>query len=209
MVNNGTKYGRQVNFLRQNALIAILSQIGCYVPAEQAHIGIIDKIFTRVGSSDNIFKHQSTFMVEMNETATILREATEKSLVVIDELGRGTSTNEGVAIAHATLLHLLEVNKSKILFATHYGPELLTLLKSDKIMKQKIFFYKTSLHDSCEIEESNGGRNVKSIDQRLIFDHKLREGVSFHSHALKIAELAGFPRDVLKIAKDSYHKLIK
>lgn len=205
----GPNMGGKSTFLRQNALIAILSQIGCYVPAEQAHIGIIDKIFTRVGSSDNIFKHQSTFMVEMNETATILREATEKSLVVIDELGRGTSTNEGVAIAHATLLHLLEVNKSKILFATHYGPELLTLLKSDKIMKQKIFFYKTSLHDSCEVEESNGGRNVKSIDQRLIFDHKLREGVSFHSHALKIAELAGFPRDVLKIAKDSYHKLIK
>lgn len=205
----GPNMGGKSTFLRQNALIAIMSQIGCYVPAEDAHIGVIDKIFTRVGSSDNIFKHQSTFMVEMNETATILREATEKSLVVIDELGRGTSANEGVAIAHATLLHLLKANKAKTLFATHYGSELLHLLAHDGNVANQVSFYKTSLCDSYDDGDKAKSEDFKSIDQRLFFDHKLTKGVSLHSHALKIAELAGFPLEVLHMAKSSFKKLIK
>ncbi|KAG0689668.1 DNA mismatch repair ATPase msh1 [Pichia californica] len=201
-VITGPNMGGKSTFLRQNALIAILAQIGCYVPAYKAQIGIIDKIFTRVGSSDNIFKHQSTFMVEMNETAIILREATEKSLVIMDELGRGTSTNEGVAIAFATLLRLITVNKSKVLFATHFGPELMKLIQSNKTLQDKVSFYQTSIYQ-------NDDSNQHSTDQKLLFDHKLKEGVSFHSHALKIAELAGFPKDVLDIAEESFQLLNK
>lgn len=201
-VITGPNMGGKSTFLRQNALIAIMAQIGCYVPAAEADIGIIDKIFTRVGSSDNIFKHQSTFMVEMNETAVILREATENSLVIIDELGRGTSTNEGVAIAYATLLRLLAVNKSKVLFATHFGPELLKLIKRNEFLNNKIHFYKTGL-----TEINNDTNSNLKIDQKLLFDHKLTKGVSFHSHALKIAELAGFPKDVLGIAESSFEEL--
>lgn len=217
-VITGPNMGGKSTFLRQNALIAILAQIGCYVPADSAVIGVIDKIFTRVGSSDNIFKHQSTFMVEMNETAVILREATERSLVIIDELGRGTSTNEGVAIAFATLFRLLTVNKAKVLFATHFGPELLKLIQSNKEIRKQIFFYKTSLYDdeSSGNEITSGDKNidinsenVKATDQKLLFNHKLIKGVSFHSHALKIAELAGFPKDVLILAEKNFNEMNK
>lgn len=197
----GPNMGGKSTFLRQNALIAILAQIGSYVPADEAHIGVIDKIFTRVGSSDNIFKHQSTFMVEMNETAIILREATERSLVIVDELGRGTSTNEGVAIAYAALMRLLTVNKSKVLFATHFGPELYKLIELNSNSKDMISFYKTNLVDLPENEMNY------TIDQRVIFDHKLTEGISLHSHALKIAELAGFPNDALKLAASSFEQI--
>lgn len=201
-VITGPNMGGKSTFLRQNALIAIMAQIGSYVPAEIAHIGVIDKIFTRVGSSDNIYKHQSTFMVEMNETAIILREATERSLVIVDELGRGTSTNEGVAIAYASLIRLLTINRSKVLFATHFGPELLKLIESNNMVNDMIKFYRTNLSQINEDEN-----NKKSIDQKIIFDHKLTQGVSFHSHALKIAELAGFPDNVLKIAGENFNKL--
>jgi DNA mismatch repair ATPase MutS len=199
-VITGPNMGGKSTFLRQNALIAILAQIGSYVPADEAHIGIVDKIFTRVGSSDNIFKHQSTFMVEMNETAVILREATERSLVIVDELGRGTSTNEGVSIAYATLFRLLTVNKSKILFATHFGAELMSLIESYQSIDDCISFYKTSL------AKTNDDKS-KSIDQKIVFDHKLTRGISLHSHALQIAELAGFPKDVLELAKENFEKL--
>ena len=202
-VITGPNMGGKSTFLRQNALIAILAQIGSYVPADYARIGIIDKIFTRVGSSDNIFKHQSTFMVEMNETAIILREATERSLVIVDELGRGTSTNEGVSIAYASLFRLLTVNKSKVLFATHFGPELMQLIESDKTVSDTISFYRTSLVDISDLDK----RSIKPIDQKLIFDHKLKRGISYHSHALEIAELAGFPNDVLKLAENNFQKL--
>ncbi|TID28346.1 hypothetical protein CANINC_002524 [Pichia inconspicua] len=198
----GPNMGGKSTFLRQNALIAILAQIGCYVPAESAHIGIIDKIFTRVGSSDNIFKHQSTFMVEMNEAAMILREATEKSLVIVDELGRGTSTNEGVAIAFATLVSLINSNKSKVLFATHFGAELMKLIQSESQLKKQISFYRTSMKRRTIPSES-----LIPLEKQIIFDHKLFEGISYHSHALEIALLAGFPKDVLDIAKQSYNKL--
>lgn len=199
-VITGPNMGGKSTFLRQNALIAILAQIGSYVPADYAHIGIIDKIFTRVGSSDNIYKHQSTFMVEMNETANILREATPKSLVIIDELGRGTSTKEGISIAYASLNQLVLKNKSKVLFATHFGLELSELIKSDSKLVSKIEFYKTDL-----IRLSDEG--FKPIDERIIFNHKLIKGISEYSHALDIAHLAGFPTDTLKLAQKTLNNL--
>lgn len=201
-VITGPNMGGKSTFLRQNALIAIMAQIGSYVPAEFARIGIIDKIFTRVGSSDNIYKHQSTFMVEMNEAAMILREATQRSLVIVDELGRGTSTNEGVAIAYATLSSLIRFNKSKVLFATHFGAELMRLLNSDDHLKKKISFYKTSMK-----KRSFSSSSLLPLEKQIIFDHKLSEGISYHSHALDIALMAGFPEKVLHIAKQSYNKL--
>lgn len=198
-VITGPNMGGKSTFLRQNALIAIMAQIGSYVPADFAHIGIIDKIFTRVGSSDNIFKHQSTFMVEMNETAIILREATPKSLVIVDELGRGTSINEGVAIAYAALLSLTTVKKSKVLFATHFGPEIARLLNQEETMKGSISFYRTTL-DTVP----SGDKNVTN---KVTFNHKLEKGTSSHSHAIQIAGLAGFPGDVLQNAEISLEKL--
>lgn len=204
-VITGPNMGGKSTFLRQNALMAIMAQIGSYVPADFAHIGIVDKIFTRVGSSDNIYKHQSTFMVEMNEAAIILREATEKSLIIVDELGRGTSTNEGVAIAYATLATLVKSNKSKVLFATHFGTELTRLLDDDPSVKECISFYMTGLIK----QSSNLNERQIPIDRRIMFDHKLSTGISFHSHALEIAELAGFSPEVLKLAENCYTSLNK
>lgn len=192
----GPNMGGKSTFLRQNAIIAILAQIGSFVPAKKAHIGIIDKIFTRVGSSDNIFKNQSTFMVEMNETAIILREATERSLVIVDELGRGTSTGEGVAIAYASLMTMINKNGSKVLFATHFGPELWDLIRDSPEFDGKVDFYRT------ELKKINQGN--LPIDEKIIFNHKLQRGLSRHSHALEIAELAGFPQSTLEIAKKRY-----
>lgn len=192
-VITGPNMGGKSTFLRQNALIAILAQIGSFVPAQSAQIGVIDKVFTRVGSSDNIYKNQSTFMVEMNETAVILREATSRSLVIVDELGRGTSTKEGVAIAYASLHTMILKNKAKVLFATHLGPELSTKIKNDDKLEKKIEFYKTDL---IKLD-----RPDLPIDERIIFDHHLKRGLSKYSHAIEVAELAGFPENTVNIAR--------
>ncbi|ODV85035.1 hypothetical protein CANARDRAFT_8165 [[Candida] arabinofermentans NRRL YB-2248] len=200
-VITGPNMGGKSTFLRQNALIAILAQIGSFVPAKSARIGVIDKIFTRVGSSDNIYRHQSTFMVEMNETAIILRDSTRRSLAIVDELGRGTSTAEGIAVAFASLSHLIKRNNSKVLFATHYGSELEKLILNDPELTGKVKFYHTSL---SKIRAGN-----LPIDEKIVFNHHLTEGVSYHSHALEVAELAGFPNDALNVAKDSFKKLVK
>ncbi|KAF8945642.1 hypothetical protein BGZ52_009510, partial [Haplosporangium bisporale] len=112
--------GGKSTFLRQNAIITIMAQMGCFVPAASATLSIVDKVFSRLGSSDNLANSQSTFMVEMTETASILQHATERSLVIMDEVGRGTATLDGCAIAYATLHHLHHVNKCRTLFATHY-----------------------------------------------------------------------------------------
>ncbi|QPG76234.1 hypothetical protein FOA43_003620 [Brettanomyces nanus] len=191
----GPNMGGKSTFLRQNALIAILAQMGSFVPATSARIGIIDKIFTRVGSSDSIFKNQSTFMVEMNETAIILRESTDKSLVIVDELGRGTSTQEGVAIAFASLLTMVKKNHSKVLFATHFGPELSSMIDSCSDLNEGTEFYCTELKSIATDDIP--------IDERIIFNHKLKKGLSMYSHALEIAQLAGFPKSTLRIAKEN------
>ncbi len=116
----GPNMAGKSTFLRQNALIAILAQMGSFVPAEAAHIGIVDRLFCRVGAGDDLAAGRSTFMVEMVETAAILNQATAKSLVILDEIGRGTATYDGLAIAWAAAEHLHETNKSRALFATHY-----------------------------------------------------------------------------------------
>lgn len=169
--------------LRQTALIVILAQIGCFVPAEAAQIGLVDKIFTRVGASDNISMGESTFMVEMNEAANILNNISQKSLVLFDELGRGTSTYDGISIAWAIVEYLHEHPKShaRTLFATHYH-ELNEMEKSFKRIK-------------------NYNVSVKEIDNKVIFLRKLTPGGSEHSFGIHVAKMAGMPKSITQRAE--------
>lgn len=185
--------GGKSTYLRQNALIVILAQIGSFVPATKASIGIVDKIFTRIGASDDLYSDLSTFMVEMVETSNILKNATPRSLAIVDEIGRGTSGKEGLAIAYATLLNLLHVNKCRTLFATHFGKELESLLISDNVNQDKIRYYRTKvLHKERMPEEGNFN---------LIIDHTLERGISNRSYALEVAQMAGFPESALSKAR--------
>ncbi len=168
--------------LRQTALITLMAQIGCFVPAESAHIGLVDKIFTRVGASDNISVGESTFMVEMNEAADILNNLSPRSLVLFDELGRGTSTYDGISIAWAIVEHIHEHPKAKArtLFATHYH-ELNEMEKSFKRIR-------------------NYNVSVKEVDGKVIFLRKLERGGSEHSFGIHVAKLAGMPKSIVKRA---------
>ncbi|WP_111443974.1 DNA mismatch repair protein MutS [Breznakibacter xylanolyticus] len=168
--------------LRQTALIVLLAQAGCYVPAESAHIGLVDKIFTRVGASDNISQGESTFMVEMNEASSILNNLSSRSLVLFDELGRGTSTYDGISIAWSIVEYIHESvkGKAKTLFATHY-------------------------HELNEMEKSfprikNYNVSVKEVDNHVIFLRKLVKGGSNHSFGIHVARMAGMPKSVVKRA---------
>ena len=175
--------------LRQTALITLLAQIGSFVPAESAHIGLVDKIFTRVGASDNISVGESTFMVEMNEAADILNNVSSRSLVLFDELGRGTSTYDGISIAWAIVEYIHEHPKAKArtLFATHYH-ELKEMEKSFKRIK-------------------NYNVSVKEVDNRVIFLRKLERGGSEHSFGIHVAKMAGMPKSIVKRADDILHQL--
>ena len=175
--------------LRQTALITLLAQIGSFVPAESAHIGLVDKIFTRVGASDNISVGESTFMVEMNEAADILNNLSPRSLVLFDELGRGTSTYDGISIAWAIVEHIHEHPKAKArtLFATHYH-ELNEMEKSFKRIK-------------------NYNVSVKEIDNIVIFLRKLERGGSEHSFGIHVAKMAGMPKSIVKRANDILKQL--
>ncbi|ANZ75186.1 BA75_02260T0 [Komagataella pastoris] len=198
----GPNMGGKSTFLRQNALIVILAQIGSFVPASSARIGIVDKVFTRIGSSDNIYRNQSTFMVEMTEAAAILKESTPRSLAIVDELGRGTSMKEGIAIAYSCLYFLSKRIKCRTLFATHYGTELQALLLKDPAFMESIEFQTTRI---IELEKDNS----IPITDRIIFDHRLKPGISAHSFGLEIAELAGFPRESIDIGRmvmDTYER---
>ena len=167
--------------LRQTALIVLMAQIGCFVPAEAAQIGIVDKIFTRVGASDNISMGESTFMVEMNETASILNNISERSLILLDEIGRGTSTYDGVSIAWAIAEFLHEhPSKAKTLFATHYH-ELNEMTNSFERIK-------------------NYNVSVKEIDGKIIFLRKLKKGGSAHSFGIHVAQMAGMPNQIVSRA---------
>ena len=175
--------------LRQTALITLMAQIGSFVPAESAHIGLVDKIFTRVGASDNISVGESTFMVEMNEAADILNNLSSRSLVLFDELGRGTSTYDGISIAWAIVEYIHEHPKAKArtLFATHY-------------------------HELNEMEKSfsrikNYNVSVKEVDGKVIFLRKLEKGGSEHSFGIHVAKLAGMPKSILKRANHILHQL--
>ena len=164
--------------LRQTALIVLLAQIGCFVPAESAIIGIVDKIFTRVGASDNISQGESTFMVEMNETASILNNVSDRSLILLDEIGRGTSTYDGISIAWAIAEFLHQhITQAKTLFATHYH-ELNEMTNSFKRIK-------------------NFNVSVKEIDNKIIFLRKLIQGGSEHSFGIHVAKMAGMPKSVV------------
>ena len=175
--------------LRQTALITLLAQIGSFVPAESAHIGLVDKIFTRVGASDNISVGESTFMVEMNEAADILNNVSSRSLVLFDELGRGTSTYDGISIAWAIVEYIHEHPKAKArtLFATHYH-ELNEMEKSFKRIK-------------------NYNISVKEVDNKVIFLRKLERGGSEHSFGIHVAKMAGMPKSIVKRANEILKQL--
>lgn len=175
--------------LRQTALITLMAQIGCFVPAESAHIGLVDKIFTRVGASDNISVGESTFMVEMNEAANILNNLSPRSLVLFDELGRGTSTYDGISIAWAIVEHIHEHKKARArtLFATHYH-ELNDMEGQFKRIK-------------------NYNVSVKEVDNKVIFLRKLERGGSAHSFGIHVAKMAGMPKSIVKRADEILHQL--
>lgn len=189
MMITGPNMAGKSALLRQTALIVLLAQVGCFVPAESAQVGLVDKIFTRVGASDNISLGESTFMVEMTEAANILNNVTPRSLVLFDELGRGTSTYDGISIAWAIVEYLHEHPKAqaRTLFATHY-------------------------HELNEMEKNfhrikNYNVSVKEVEGKVIFLRKLERGGSEHSFGIHVAEIAGMPRSIVKRANDILKQL--
>ena len=182
MIITGPNMSGKSALLRQTALIVLMAQMGCYCPAKRAVVGVVDKVFTRVGASDNLSSGESTFMVEMNETASILNNVSDRSLVLLDEIGRGTSTYDGISIAWAITEYLHDNKKArpKVMFATHY-------------------------HELIEMEEQyerikNYHVSVKEIDGRVIFLRKLVPGGSEHSFGIHVARLAGMPPQVVNRA---------
>ena len=189
MMITGPNMSGKSALLRQTALNVLMAQIGCFVAADSARIGIVDKIFTRVGASDNISLGESTFMVEMNEAASILNNMSERSLILFDELGRGTSTYDGISIAWAIVEHIHEYRgiHPKTLFATHY-------------------------HELNEMEKTfsrvvNYNVSVKEIDNKVVFLRKLARGGSEHSFGIHVAKLAGMPQSIVKRADEVLHQL--
>jgi DNA mismatch repair protein MutS len=177
----GPNMAGKSTFLRQNALIALLAQCGSYVPAQAAHLGLVSQIFSRVGASDDLARGRSTFMVEMVETAAILNQADDRALVILDEIGRGTATYDGLSIAWATLEHLHEVNRCRALFATHYH-EL------------------TALAEKLPGVE-NATVAVKEWEGEVIFLHEVRKGAADRSYGVQVAKLAGLPASVIERAR--------
>jgi DNA mismatch repair ATPase MutS len=180
----GPNMAGKSTFLRQNALISILAQTGSYVPAAYASIGVVDAVLSRVGSADSLHSDQSTFMVEMLETAHILRVATPRSFVVMDEVGRGTTPEDGIAVGYAALEHLAERNKCRALFATHFH----------------VLADMTGSWDSVECLCTDVVENAGEA-KGWSFVHKVRKGVNRKSHALKVARLAGMPQSVVNSAQ--------
>lgn len=178
----GPNMAGKSTFLRQNALIALMAHMGMYVPAQKAHMGIIDRIFCRVGASDDLARGRSTFMVEMTETATILNQATPRSFVILDEIGRGTATFDGLSIAWACVEHLVHVNQSRALFATHY-------------------------HELTALEKSLGEVScytvkIREWEDQIIFLHEIAQGTANKSYGIHVGKLAGLPSTVVKRAEE-------
>jgi DNA mismatch repair protein MutS len=183
----GPNMGGKSTFLRQNALIAILAQAGAYVPASHARLGLVDRLFSRVGASDNLARGRSTFMVEMVETAAILAQATERSFVILDEVGRGTSTYDGLAIAWAVVEAVHDINRSRCLFATHY-------------------------HELTRLAERLDALSLHHVRARewkgdLVLLHELADGPADRSYGIAVAKLAGLPPTVLSRARDVLKRL--
>jgi DNA mismatch repair protein MutS len=177
----GPNMAGKSTFLRQNALIAVLAQMGSYVPATHAHIGVVDRLFSRVGAADDLARGRSTFMVEMVETAAILNQATERSLVILDEIGRGTATFDGLSIAFACVEHLSAINRSRTLFATHF-------------------------HELTQLSETlprlfNLTMRVREWKGALVFLHEVAPGAADRSYGIQVAKLAGLPASVIKRAR--------
>ena len=180
-VVTGPNMAGKSTFLRQNALIAVLAQMGSFVPAKRARIGVVDRLFSRVGAADDLARGRSTFMVEMVETAAILNQASERALVILDEIGRGTATFDGLSIAWAAIEHLHETNRCRALFATHFHE--LTAL-SGKLAR---------LH--------NATVRVKEWHGDVVFLHEVVAGAADRSYGIQVAKLAGLPAAVIERAK--------
>ena len=187
LIITGPNMAGKSTVMRQVALISLMAQVGSFVPAKSAKIGIVDRIFTRVGAHDNLSQGESTFMVEMKETAQILKSATSKSLILLDEIGRGTSTFDGLSIAWAVAAHIHDTIGAKTLFATHYHE--LTFLAQEK---PKV---------------SNFHIAVKEVDGEVIFIRKLLPGGIGRSYGVQVARLAGLPESVVSQAKEMLLKL--
>ena len=183
----GPNMAGKSTFLRQNAIIAIMAQMGSFVPCKSAHIGIVDKIFSRVGASDDLARGRSTFMVEMVDTASILNQADERSFVILDEIGRGTATFDGLSIAWAVIEHLHEANRCRALFATHYH-ELTSLVSK---------LTRMSLH--C--------MKIKEFNEEVVFLHEVISGAADRSYGIHVAKLAGLPKVVIKRAEQVLQSL--
>lgn len=183
----GPNMAGKSTFLRQNALIAIMAQMGSFVPARKAHIGVVDRLFSRVGASDDLARGRSTFMVEMVETAAILNQSSKRSFVILDEIGRGTATYDGLSIAWAAVEHLHEVNQARGLFATHYHE--MTALSS-KLNSLALYFMK-----------------VKEWQGEVVFLHEVAKGSADRSYGIQVAKLAGLPDVVVERAKQVLHSL--
>ena len=183
----GPNMGGKSTFLRQNALIVVLAQMGSFVPAGSAHIGVVDRLFSRVGAADDLARGRSTFMVEMVETAAILNQAGDRSLVILDEIGRGTATFDGLSIAWAAIEHLHAVNRSRTLFATHYHELTALSSKLDRL--------------------ANVTMSVKEWDGDVVFLHEVIEGSADRSYGIQVARLAGLPEAVVSRARDVLDQL--
>jgi DNA mismatch repair protein MutS len=182
LVISGPNMAGKSTVMRQVALLTLMAQAGSFVPAREAHIGVVDRIFTRVGASDNIARGQSTFMVEMSETAAILHHATDRSLAILDEIGRGTSTYDGLSIAWSVVEYIADVLHSRTMFATHYH-ELSELAQTREQVK-------------------NFNISVSELGGKVIFLRRLREGGTSRSYGIQVARLAGLPEQVLVRARE-------
>lgn len=204
----GPNMGGKSSFVRQTALICILAQIGSYVPADSAHLGLLDAVYTRMGAFDNMLAGESTFMVELSETADILKSATRRSLIVLDELGRGTSTFDGVAIAGGVLEWCVEKIGGMVLFVTHYP----SLAKSDddpdsKVRNVHMAFREEEEEEIGEVEGENGEKVEAGRRKNITFLYQVADGVAHRSYGLNVARLAGLPRKCLDVAERKSREL--
>uniref|UniRef100_A0A8C6M2T8 DNA mismatch repair protein MSH3 n=1 Tax=Nothobranchius furzeri TaxID=105023 RepID=A0A8C6M2T8_NOTFU len=198
MIITGPNMGGKSSYIRQVALICIMAQIGSYVPASEARVGLLDAIYTRMGASDNIYKGRSTFMEELKEASEIIRQATERSLVILDELGRGTSTHDGIAIAYATLEYFIRDVKSLTLFVTHYPP----LCELEQLHPEHV----TNYHMAFLLNEPDVS-NEEVQPEFITFLYQLTEGAAGRSYGLNVARLAGIPEPILHTSAHKAHEL--
>ncbi|XP_064592880.1 DNA mismatch repair protein Msh3 [Zonotrichia leucophrys gambelii] len=203
MIITGPNMGGKSSYIKQVALITVMAQIGSFVPAEEATIGIVDGIFTRMGAADNIYKGRSTFMEELTDTAEIIRKATSRSLVILDELGRGTSTHDGIAIAYATLEHFIRDVQALTLFVTHYP----SVCELQRLYPRAVGNYHMAFLLSEEDSTQHTGSEVEENPEFITFLYQITKGVSARSYGLNVAKLADIPEEILKKAASKSKEL--